>query len=167
MLCKVSHFGDEREKANRIQRIMLRNNRSYCCPVVALMRLAIRKKTNKKALLLSPIRHCHFQDRNICSVVLSHSLPQPPLYWYCHFGNSICSVTLYHPPSFLSLHSSSFCPALIHLPLLLVLLPLQHRWDNMQQFQSWLLYRLSTAMPMHVMFLPSLKKRERKEGVLH
>lgn len=72
--------------------------------------------TNIKHFCFLLARHCHFQDRNICSVMLSHSLPQPLIYWYCHFGSSICSVTLHHPlpPPPLSLHSSSFCSPLIH-----------------------------------------------------
>lgn len=74
--------------------------------------------------------------------MLSHSIPQPLPYWYCHFGKNIWPVTLYHP-SPLSLCSSSFCPPLHFSPSSSPCPPssptqAEHWQDNMQQFQSWL-----------------------------
>lgn len=73
-----------------------------------------------------------------CSLIFSLGLYV--LYWYCHFGNSICSVTLYHlPPLSFFLCSSSFCPPLINFsssPSFPPSSPTQadHRQGNIQPF---------------------------------
>lgn len=104
--CARCHIFIRGRKANRSLKITLRNNRGYYrgalfprCPAVASVGLAIRKNiaSIKHSCFLLAM-HCHFQDGNICSVMLPHSLPWP-LQILSFWKQRLLSRSLSTPPS--------------------------------------------------------------------